>query len=252
MTFKILFIGAENIGKTQLCNRLSGKRFSKIHTATVAATFTTAAKGKCQLWDIGGNELYELLIPIYTRSAEVVFLCFDPRNSDSFARLQSDISSLKSNVTQNCQFVLVETRSDLKQPKLVSNQEMDQFMAQHQILLHVQTSAKTGAGLSQLRTILKGIYEHKYPSAQLELELEAEDTAYYSFVLNAISLTAAIGGAALCIAALVTSLTVGFVPVGAAILASGLFLGTVAVGTFFYRRMVLDNEESKAADLQLT
>ncbi|ARG98303.1 leucine-rich repeat domain-containing protein [Legionella micdadei] len=64
----------------------------------------------------------------------------------------------------------------------------------------------------------------------------------YSFLLDVLALTSAVGGLALAIAALVTVLVVGSQILSAALLVAGVGCGVAAAGTFFYHSCIRQQE----------
>jgi hypothetical protein len=69
----------------------------------------------------------------------------------------------------------------------------------------------------------------------------------YSFLLNALTATAAIGALALIVAAFVTALVIASIPLSISLLAAGTICGVVAVGTFFYRSCATPKDEPACA-----
>ena len=65
----------------------------------------------------------------------------------------------------------------------------------------------------------------------------------YSFLLNALTVTAAIGALALIVAAMVTALVIASLPLSISLLTAGAGCGVVAAGTFFYRSWATPKDE---------
>ena len=81
---KVVLIGAEGTGKTQLARRLRGTdEFHPEHTSTIGANFYSNELGdesmKLEIWDTAGAERYRSLLPMYTRNADVIVYVVDPK-----------------------------------------------------------------------------------------------------------------------------------------------------------------------------
>ena len=259
MTLKVSFHGATKIGKTSLVERLGKNIFNENCKATVGVNFIAfnTSENRYQCWDLSGDRRYESITRMYYKGSKIICLCFDPRKKESFYKITADIDRLKTYVEQDCQFVLIETCSDLEGSPQVSEEEVTQWKIEHGITYHVKTSAKSGDGLEQLKDTFDEIFLAKKKQEERHEEKPTEDQQpvltlnhsepekNHSFLLDALFATAAVGGIGLCVAAIVTAGVVGSIPLAATLLAGGVVLGAVAAGTFFYKRNNQNREEEQ-------
>ncbi|KTC87153.1 leucine-rich repeat domain-containing protein [Legionella drozanskii] len=86
---------------------------------------------------------------------------------------------------------------------------------------------------TKIKNIVDNCIRHGQPS----------DPNNYSFLLNALTATAAIGALALTVAALVTALVITSPYLSISLLAVGVVCGVAAAGTFFYRSCAMPKDE---------
>ena len=82
--FKIVMLGSSGVGKTSIMNRFVNGTFYDYIDTTIGALFFNikqyAHNGKMidmQIWDTAGQERYKSLIPMYSRSADVIIIVYD-------------------------------------------------------------------------------------------------------------------------------------------------------------------------------
>lgn len=90
--------------------------------------------------------------------------------------------------------------------------------------------------------IQKAVEFNKEPDSNKE----EPDSNNYSFLLNALTVTAAVGALALIVAAFVTALVIASLPLSISLLAAGAICGVVAAGTFFYHSSTKSKEVSES------
>ncbi len=132
---KCCIIGESGVGKTTLITSYLNQCFKKTET-TLGALFTslnffdntdnsiddnTKHKQILQIWDTAGQERYRSLLPLYTRSSDIIILVFNVNNFKSINYLSNFIiknnASINSNQLRPIYF-LVGTHIDLIDPDL--------------------------------------------------------------------------------------------------------------------------------------
>merc|ERR1712022_101440 len=80
--FKVVFVGAINVGKSSLVARFVKNEFTEYLAPTTGAAFSRAAvelptgSVRLQLWDTAGQEKYKALVRIYYRGAAAAIVTF--------------------------------------------------------------------------------------------------------------------------------------------------------------------------------
>jgi len=125
VTGTICVLGHYGIGKTSLIKKYLFKEFGKNIESTIGAsifskfikrdTFSVHAT----FWDTAGQEQYAPLIPMYTRSADVLLCCVELSVEDTISYIEKNIENIISSRIKNPPSVLyiVATKIDLEKNK---------------------------------------------------------------------------------------------------------------------------------------
>lgn len=148
---KVTLIGDTQVGKSSFFTRwLEDKTPEAFVEPTVGASFHAKRvldQFKFQCWDTAGTERYDSLMPMYTRSAQVIICMFDATNKSSLDRLDNLIKIAKLNVSPKAKFILVANKIDMPLCRDIAEQSAREFAAQHDIQDYMEISAKTGQGV---------------------------------------------------------------------------------------------------------
>jgi Ras-related protein Rab-28 len=88
---KLILVGNGSAGKTSICTRFREDGFQRVYRQTVGIDFlekTLKVRDKLvalQVWDIGGQSIGSKMLPQYVWGADLVFLCYDVTDMQSFA-----------------------------------------------------------------------------------------------------------------------------------------------------------------------
>ncbi|MCP4422887.1 MAG: hypothetical protein GY803_00180, partial [Chloroflexi bacterium] len=118
-------------------------------------TRTDGTECEAVLWDLAGQHVYRPIHSIFLDNVDTSLVLFDPTNrQEPLKGAQFWLEQLKGK-TKLPPGILVGARSD-RGASVLSQQELEQFCQRYGISGgYVSTSAKEGAGLDQLLTILK-------------------------------------------------------------------------------------------------
>ena len=150
--FKSIIVGDSGVGKTALAFRFSKNIFWGGHKTTGVdfhsknisiETREGPIRAQLQLWDIGGQEKFSSIRPMYYRGAQGAVLVFDLTNSSSFEHLHHWIEDIRYNVKKEIPLLLVGNKSDLSDERQVSLEEINSFKRNFN-LYYMETSARTG------------------------------------------------------------------------------------------------------------
>ena len=161
---KVVLVGSMGVGKTCLSIRLSKGEFCGDVGATLGASLVSLpceSGGEINIWDTAGQERYFSLVRMYYRGAALIMLCFDLHNVQA-EQLQRRAKDLVSHADPGAKILLVGAKADkveesgyeaacaqAKEACAVAGLKVDDKV--------IITSAKTGAGIDDLRAQLQAL-----------------------------------------------------------------------------------------------
>ncbi len=161
--YKICVVGDAGVGKSATVNRWSTGTFKANYQVTVGVQHSTRSVSfdtngnplvaKLIIWDMGGQDTFRTIRPIFYKSAKAVILMFDMNNRASFDALNNWVQEADKSVGMRVPFVLVGNKADLEHA--VSESEAIQF-AETLNAPFIMSSALTG---EQVGDIFKVVAE---------------------------------------------------------------------------------------------
>jgi Ras-related protein Rab-1A len=145
--FKVVIVGDAGVGKSALLIRYCDDVYDPNYMATIGVDFRVRTVEvdekivKMQIWDTAGHERFRALTQSYYRGVHAVLLCFDVTNVDSFRHCENWLKDIQKYSQVDCSIILVATKTDLVEKRLVSQSEGELFAKQHD-LLYIETSSK--------------------------------------------------------------------------------------------------------------
>ena len=115
-TIKIVLIGDNSVGKTALMHLIYNGTFDLAeHRHNIYPDFMSFIKGdvKLQIWDTKGTEMRRTASKLVCRNADMVLICFDLANGESFNGVEEWADSLLDDNAE-VPVMLVGTKMDLK------------------------------------------------------------------------------------------------------------------------------------------
>ena len=151
---KLVVVGDADVGKTSIVLRYSSGTFSEESKPTVGAaciekdvTFD-GTEYVLSMWDTAGQETYRNLVPMYFRNTQIAFIVFDvtiPKTAQSIDYWMQSINECCDSQTV---IILVANKCDLPDRK-VDSEDVAHY-AERIHVPYVETSAKTGVGITKL------------------------------------------------------------------------------------------------------
>lgn len=154
---KVFICGEGGVGKTTMIERLIHGIFNANTIMTIGVQHslykTTTPKGKdirLQIWDLGGEERFKVIIPIYVRGSQGGLVVFDESRFPTFRNLPDWIQLVKKELDENAPLLLVSTKADLTDGPALDDETVDDFLEEHGLSAYIRTSSKTGLNVETL------------------------------------------------------------------------------------------------------
>ena len=154
--FKLILIGSSGVGKTSILQRYIQKIFNDDYTCTIGVDFFMKSMKiddkliKLQLWDTAGTEKFKSITTGYYRGANAAFIVFDLTSRKSFESVSEWIENYYkySNPDYERHVILIGNKSDLKNERIITEDEIDDFVKLNKIK-YFETSAKYGENIDE-------------------------------------------------------------------------------------------------------
>merc|ERR1712205_70261 len=140
---KVIILGDSSVGKTSLMNQYVNKKFNTQYKATIGADFLTKEVSipervvTMQIWDTAGQERFQSLGVAFYRGADACILVFDLTSKKSFQNLNTwrEEFLVQSGPSDhdNFPFVVLGNKVDLKDSRMVSVKEANQYCKENKI-----------------------------------------------------------------------------------------------------------------------
>ena len=154
--FKLILIGSSGVGKSSILKRYVHKIFISEYTCTIGVDFLMKSINisdksiKLQLWDTAGTERFKSITTGYYRGANAAFVVFDLTSKSSFDSVGEWIENYYkySNPDSEKYVVLIGNKSDLKEKRQITEEEIFDF-AKNNKIKYFETSAKNGENIEE-------------------------------------------------------------------------------------------------------
>eukprot|EP01102_Stenamoeba_stenopodia_P006335 TRINITY_DN1738_c0_g2_i1.p2 TRINITY_DN1738_c0_g2~~TRINITY_DN1738_c0_g2_i1.p2 ORF type:complete len:251 (-),score=62.28 TRINITY_DN1738_c0_g2_i1:921-1673(-) len=173
LVVKLMLVGDSGVGKTSLLMRWSEGGFNPKFMSTIGIDFRQKylkidnRNLKVQVWDTAGQERFRVIAKAYYRGSMGLLMVFDVTDRRSFDNVSGWIKSVQDTVMfldKKLQIVLVGNKVDLKEKRVVTEQEAKDLAAKFGAQ-YLETSAKSDEGVSQIfDALLKEVVKEFFPS----------------------------------------------------------------------------------------
>ncbi len=156
LLFKVVIIGESGVGKSCLLYRATSGSFRETYEVTIGAafgSFTSRCNGrpvKLQIWDTAGQENFRSMVHVFYKGAHTVILVYDITRRDSFERLEDWLTEIMENASAGAKVALVGSQKDREDMREVATEVGEAFARKHGLAAFLETSAKTGEGITEL------------------------------------------------------------------------------------------------------
>ena len=151
--YKICFLGDPAVGKTSCIIRHTEKRFEDSYKLTIG-TDISAKLMKAEdkniyliIWDIGGQERYQILRESYLQGSFGAIIVFGINNRDSFNHTNDWLNEYRK-TCGDLPALLMANKIDLKDERVISDEEIKK-KAKELGIDYLITSAKSGENVDK-------------------------------------------------------------------------------------------------------
>lgn len=157
-TYKILLIGDAAVGKSNLLTRFANNSFDIATRSTIGVEFVSRElelpterdgsneRVNVQLWDTAGQERCGAISAAFFRGAKGIAVVYDCTRYPTLKNVPGWVAHAKQYADENCSFVVIGNKIDLKNLHAVSEEEAE--CVSHSLgLRHFYASALTGEGV---------------------------------------------------------------------------------------------------------
>eukprot|EP01016_Furgasonia_blochmanni_P002966 TRINITY_DN11161_c0_g1_i2.p1 TRINITY_DN11161_c0_g1~~TRINITY_DN11161_c0_g1_i2.p1 ORF type:complete len:219 (+),score=7.31 TRINITY_DN11161_c0_g1_i2:135-791(+) len=158
--YKVTLLGDAAVGKSSIANRYRTNTFQEHYDITIAGAYVSSNVAlrngtgvKLHIWDTGGEERFRGLASFYYKDAHACLLVYDVMSVQSFHNLDywiKEVDTCKKN--DNLLIYIVANKSDAPPEDKKVSSEMGKQLAESTKAIFMETSAKTGYGVSELFT----------------------------------------------------------------------------------------------------
>ncbi len=171
--FKLCLIGDGAVGKTSLRRRFLSEGFTKRHLSTLGADFAVKTisvtcprnmiyKVKFQIWDLAGQQRFNMVRGQYYLGANGIIAVFDVTRPETLENLPHWFNEVKKHLKEDPMYIVVGNKIDLrkeqkgrKKQDCVSTEMAQDFVQTNakkitsRTVFYIETSAKTGANVNE-------------------------------------------------------------------------------------------------------
>ncbi|MCP4762302.1 MAG: GTP-binding protein [archaeon] len=154
---KIFIAGEGGVGKTTMVERLIRGKFinTKITVGVqhVIKNMITPKSGKeviLQIWDLGGEERFRFLVPLYVQGSSAGIFAFDETRYPTYMMLSEWVESAKKTIKPDTPLILISTKADLGEESEILKERISVLMKEHDFRAYFRTSSKTGLNINKV------------------------------------------------------------------------------------------------------
>ena len=156
MTFKILLLGNQEVGKTSFIIRFTEDKFNESLLSTIGVDIKNKEikrKDKnilLKIFDTAGEERFKSISKNYFASADGVLLLYDISNENSFKSIKEWVENIKENVNlSEIGLIIVGNKCDIPEEEKVVNNLMIKDLEKSLNVKIIEASAKSNINVTE-------------------------------------------------------------------------------------------------------
>ena len=180
MMFKIVLVGDQFVGKTNIMSKYLKNEFHEDSKATVGVEFGSKQfeienhKIKAQIWDTAGQERYKAITSAYYKGARGAFVVYDITKKSSFDSIERWVNDLTGTADKKITIIIIGNKCDLEEQRQVSKQEGEEKAGKLEVAF-LETSAFSGENLEKaFELLINEIYKKCHEELLAEGDFEIE------------------------------------------------------------------------------
>jgi small GTP-binding protein len=151
--FKITILGDSAVGKTSLINQFVEGSFQEDYKPTLGANIvrkdvnidTANAKVRLIMWDLAGQEKYNVIRSMYFEGVAGCILVYDLTRTTTFQSIKEKwIKDIQNYVRNQGAYILIGNKVDLKDQRVIETKEGQELAEYIKASDFIETSAKYG------------------------------------------------------------------------------------------------------------
>ena len=170
MTFKILLLGNQEVGKTSFIIRFTEDQFNESPLSTIGVDIKNKEikrKDKnilLKIFDTAGEERFRSISKNYFASADGILLLYDISNDESFKSIKEWIDNIKENVNlSEIGLIIVGNKCDMPEEEKAVNDLMVKDLEKNLNVKIIEASAKSNINVTEsFMLIVDKILELKF------------------------------------------------------------------------------------------
>jgi small GTP-binding protein len=165
-SLKLVVVGDSGVGKSCFLGRFVHDTYEPEAQPTLGVEFLTKVVStathsiQLQMWDTAGQELFRSVTRGYYRGSAAALLVFDLTSRDSFENIKKWLQDVHDVARNDVVTLLIGNKSDLVDGRQVTFDEAQSF-ANFNSMQYFETSAKTGANVSESVEAIVAVLEKK-------------------------------------------------------------------------------------------
>jgi len=150
--FKLILIGDGEVGKTSLIKRYVFNEFLTDYKGTIGSNLYVKdlkfkdKNVKLTIWDIAGQQKWEIMRPVYYRGAHGVLAVYDVTNETSYKNLLSKWLDELKILKKPFKTIMIGNKIDLGDKNFAKDEEIRE---KYDFISHIKTSAKDGDNVEE-------------------------------------------------------------------------------------------------------
>lgn len=167
-SIKVILIGDAGVGKTNLINVASGRKFNENETSTLSASYVkkeiniNGEKYNISLWDTIGQEKLRSLSKLFFKNSKIVIYVYDITSKETFKNLSSWDSDINEAIGHNVIKAIVGNKQDLYLEEEVNEEEASNYATSLNAKFRLSSAKTDPEGFTQFLEELLKEYVNRY------------------------------------------------------------------------------------------